>query len=221
MNLHVSAPDLCSDGGLIDVETACSRAASHVTPIAESRERRRPSGWWAHPRRGRRCDARACPPSTSRRWTATRSRFRVGCSRRHRILPVHGRVAAGDVAPALPAGPCRSDLYRRPVAGGRERRPDAGARQARRRPPYPASNALDGRQHPPPERGHHGGRSTPGRGHAPRRAPCRAARRPGSRRSHRSPPPARWSHLDRQRVPAARACPFRGERSTTRTARCS
>src|SRR6476620_6046258 len=103
MNLHVSAPDLCSDGDLIDVETACSRTVSYVTPITEV------ESVTVHQAGGRTLAEEvvatlAMPAFDQSAMDGYAVALSSGSLSAASILPIHGRVAAGDVAPALSAG---------------------------------------------------------------------------------------------------------------------
>ncbi|HEX2508921.1 MAG TPA: gephyrin-like molybdotransferase Glp [Microvirga sp.] len=104
MDLRVPQPDLCSEGdGLIGIEAACDRAARRAVPIGdvETVPLERSGGRALAEPVSAALALPAFDASAMDGYAVALGGCMVPSATR---IPVHGRIAAGDAAPALPAG---------------------------------------------------------------------------------------------------------------------
>ena len=204
MDLRVPQPDLCSEGdGLIGIEAACDRAARRAIPIGDVEtvplERIPAAARSPSPCR----PPSRCRPSTRRRWTATRWRSADAWCRPATRIRFLGRIAAGDAAPALPAGHAAHIFTLAPLPAG----PTAvlmqehGRRDGGRARPLPHVEA--GGQHPPARARDIREDPLLVSGNTPRRAARGCPRRPGPKRREGAAAAPGWRGLDRGRTPPA------------------
>ena len=120
MNLHVPAPDLCSESGrLIDIDTACERAAAHATCIAETEIvdlHRAPGRTLAEPI----CATLAMPAFDQSAMDGYAVALGGGMVPGSTRIPVVSRIAAGDTGSPLPVGHAARIFTGAPLPPGAE-----------------------------------------------------------------------------------------------------